>query len=245
MIIFGFLPGVLRVRAVAAGSGMAGPVWRGRRAAGDGFGLPGDVRRGVCRCLLRRAGALLELGGALRAAGRVVSLPCLGGELVFRRGRGMVGQGLARGRVGEDALRDLLVASGLADWPCVPGVDAPATGRPAAVTSAGRESHHHSCAGHAGAGDPVIRGRAWQWLSSAQPRRRVAGRAAGCRPGRPGWRGGGGTGPRARGLAAGARRDADPAVGDGRRVRRGARHPGACAITPGQVQVLVRAATTG
>jgi hypothetical protein len=32
-------------------------------------------------------------------------------------------------------------------------------------TSPGREFHHHSCAGHTGGGDPVIKGWSWQWLS--------------------------------------------------------------------------------
>ena len=45
------------------------------------------------------------------------------------------------------------------------GIDASTVGRPWAVTSPGREFHHHSCAGHTGAGDPVIKGWAWQWLS--------------------------------------------------------------------------------
>jgi hypothetical protein len=77
----------------------------------------------------------------------------------------MVYQGLAQGRIDEEALRDLLVASRPAGWPCVFGIDASTIGRPWAVTSPGREFHHHSCAGHTGSGDPVIKGWAWQWLS--------------------------------------------------------------------------------
>jgi hypothetical protein len=45
------------------------------------------------------------------------------------------------------------------------GIDASTIGRPWAVTSPDREFHHHSCAGHIGSGDPVIKGWAWQWLS--------------------------------------------------------------------------------
>jgi hypothetical protein len=95
----------------------------------------------------------------------VPSLPYLSLDPAFRRGHGMVYQGLARGRVDEEALRGLLVWSRPADWPCVFGIDASTIGRPWAVTSLGREFHHHSCAGHTGSGDPVIKGWAWQWLS--------------------------------------------------------------------------------
>ena len=78
-------------------------------------------------------------------AGRVPSLPYLSEELAFRRSHGMVYQGLTEGRVDEDALRDLLVRWRPADWPCVFGIDASTIGRPWAVTSPGREFHHHSC----------------------------------------------------------------------------------------------------
>ena len=112
-----------------------------------------------------RADALFELDDAVLAAGRVPSLPYLSEEPAFRRSHGMVYQGLARGRIDEEALRDLLVRWRPADWPCVFGIDASTVGRPSAVTSPGREFHHHSCAAHTGAGDPVIKGWAWQWLS--------------------------------------------------------------------------------
>jgi hypothetical protein len=77
----------------------------------------------------------------------------------------MIYQGLAEGRADEEALRDLLVRYRPAGWPCVFGIDAPVIGRPWAVTSPGREFRYHSCAGHTGGGDPVIKGWAWQWLS--------------------------------------------------------------------------------
>jgi len=102
---------------------------------------------------------------AVLTAGLVPSLPYLSLDPAFRRGHGMVCQGLARGRVDEEALRDLLVRSRPAHWPCVFGIDASTIGRPRAVTSPGREFHHHSCAGHTGCGDPVIKGWARQWLS--------------------------------------------------------------------------------
>ena len=48
---------------------------------------------------------------AVTAAGRVPSLPRLSLDPAFRRGHGMICQGLAGGRVDEEALRDLLVRS--------------------------------------------------------------------------------------------------------------------------------------
>jgi hypothetical protein len=134
-------------------------------AGGEALDRLAGFRRDVYRCLWRRAGALFETADAVLTAGRVPSLPYLSLDPAFRRGHGMVYQGLARGRVDEDALRGLLVASRPADWPCVFGIDASTIGRPWAVTSPGREFHHHSCAGHTGSGDPVIKGWAWQWLS--------------------------------------------------------------------------------
>ena len=153
------------MRAVAVAFSMAWQTEARECPDGDAAGWLVMFRRGLHGCFTLRADALFELGDALLAAGRVPSLPYLSEELAFRRSHGMVCQGLARGRVDEDALRDLLVRSRPAEWPCVFGIDAPAIGRPWAVTSPGREFHHHSCAGHTGAGDPVIKGWAWQWLS--------------------------------------------------------------------------------
>ena len=154
------------MKAVAVVSSMA---WRaescGETGGGDAAGRLAAFRRDLHGCFTRRADALFELGDALLSAGRVASLPYLSEELGFRRSYGMVYQGLAAGRVGEDALREALVRWRPADWPCVFGIDASTIGRPWAVTSPGREFHHHSCAGHTGSGDPVIKGWAWQWLS--------------------------------------------------------------------------------
>ena len=126
---------------------------RSCQAAGtDALGQLAGFRRDVYRCLWRRADAVFETVDAVTGAGRVASLPYLSLDPAFRRGHGMVYQGLARGRVDEEALRDLLVRSRPADWPCVFGIDASTIGRPWAVTSPGREFHHHSCAGHTGSG---------------------------------------------------------------------------------------------
>jgi hypothetical protein len=98
-------------------------------AGGDARDRLAGFRRDVYRCLWRRADALFETMEAVLTAGRVPSLPYLSLEPVMRRGHGMVYQGLARGRVDEEALRDLLVRSRPPDWPCVFGVDASTIGR--------------------------------------------------------------------------------------------------------------------
>jgi hypothetical protein len=124
-----------------------------------------EFRSQMYGCLRRRCDALFELGDALLSAGPVPSLPHLSCEPVFRRSHGMIYQGLAKGRVDSEALRDALVAHRPAQWPLVFGVDASTVARPYAQTSPDREFHHHSCAGHTSGGDPVIKGWCWQWLS--------------------------------------------------------------------------------
>lgn len=165
MIIFGFLAGILKTKAVAVVSSMAECAESGEEAGGTAAARLAAFRQEVYRCAWRRADALFELGDALLAAGGAVPLPYLSEEPAFRRGYGMVYQGLAEGRMDEDALRETLIRYRPEGWPCVFGVDASTIGRPWAVTSPGREFHHHSCAGHAGGADPVIKGWAWQWLS--------------------------------------------------------------------------------
>jgi hypothetical protein len=123
------------------------------------------LREAVYDCATARGDALFELGDAVLSAGSAPSLPHYSCAVVFRRSHGMIYQGLRRGRLDEERLRDVLVAHRPADWPPVFAIDASTIARPYAVTSPGREFHHHSCAGHTGTGDPVIKGWAWQWLS--------------------------------------------------------------------------------
>ena len=122
-------------------------------------------RQAVHGCLWRRADALFEVMDAVLAAGPVVSLPYVSLEPVFRRGHGMICQGLARGRAGEEALRDLLVAWRPRGWPLVFAIDASAYPRPWAATSRGREYHHHTCAGLHGSDGAAVAGWAYQWLA--------------------------------------------------------------------------------
>jgi hypothetical protein len=93
------------------------------------------------------------------------SLPYLSLEPAFRRGHGMICQALAEGGIDEEALRDLLVAVRERGWPLVFAIDASTYPRPWAVTSPGREFHHHSCPGSHGSDGAAVKGRAFQWLS--------------------------------------------------------------------------------
>lgn len=122
-------------------------------------------RREMFCCLWRRADALFELADAVLTAGPVSSLPYLSLEPAFRRGHGMVYQGLAEGGIDEGALRDLLVAARPEEWPLVFAVDASTYPRPEAVTSPGREWHHHSCPGSHGSDGAAVAGWAFQWLA--------------------------------------------------------------------------------
>ena len=134
--------------------------------AGEGaLGELAGFRRDVYRCLWRRADALFETLDAVLTAGPVPSLPYLSLEPVLRRGHGMVYQGLARGRIDEEALRELLVAWRPRDWPLAFAVDASTYPRPWAAASPGREWHHHSCPGSHGSDGAAVAGWAFQWLA--------------------------------------------------------------------------------
>ena len=155
-----------------SGAGVPGGPAGGRGGAGG----PGVVPAGVLPAAVAAPGRLFELTDAVLTAGHAGSLPYLSLEPSFRRGHGMIYQGLAEGGIDEEALRDLLVAARPRDWPLVFAVDASTYPRPGAQTSPGREWHHHSCPGHhagraghrdgAGrGGDAVAAGWSFQWLS--------------------------------------------------------------------------------
>jgi len=155
------LPG----KAAAVMSSMAWPGSSCQRAGGSALDQLARFRRGVYGCLWRRAEALFETMDAVLTAGPAPSLPYLSLEPVLRRGHGMVYQGLARGRVDEEALRDLLVAWRPRDWPLVFAAGASTYPRPWAVTSPGREWHHHACPGSHGSDGAAVAGWAFQWLA--------------------------------------------------------------------------------
>ena len=136
-----------------------------RAGSGDGLGELAGFRQRLYRCLWRCPDALFELAEAVLTAGHGGSLPYLSLEPGFRRGHGMICQGLARGGIDEEALRDLLVAVRPADWPLAFAVDATTYPRPEAQASPGREWHHHSCQGGHRDDEPVVAGWSFQWLA--------------------------------------------------------------------------------
>lgn len=160
-----------------------GPGQEGR--AEEALACLARFRQEFYRCLWRRGDALCELADAVLTAPAAGTLPYLSLEPRFRRGHGMVYQGLDKGRIDEERLRDLLVRHRPRDWPPAFAVDASTYPRPAAETSPGREWHPHSCKGHHGrrrgsravagtdgsarregrGGDAVVAGWAFQWLA--------------------------------------------------------------------------------
>ena len=121
-------------------------------------------RNGLYSCFPRWADALFELGDAtLCAAGAVASVPSLSLEPEFSRSHGSLYKALSNGRVDEDRLRSLLVATRPADWSLVFAVDASTWARSDAETSPER-GFYHSASKHS-AGQPIVAGWAYQWVS--------------------------------------------------------------------------------
>ena len=116
----------------------------------------GAFRTELHACFPRRADALFELGDALLCAEAFPSLPHLSLEPAHRRGWGSVYAALARGRIDEDRLRDLLVgclpdadplvfAVDVTTWPrcdaeCSPSSAASSTTIPRGIRPASRSS---------------------------------------------------------------------------------------------------------
>lgn len=115
-------------------------------------------------CLNGWADALFELCDAvLCSPAPVGSVPSLSLEPVFRRSHGSVYKALARGRLDEDRLRRLLVASRPAHWPAVFAVDASTWDRCDAETSPER-GFYYSASKHS-AGQPIVAGWSYQWIT--------------------------------------------------------------------------------
>ncbi len=115
-------------------------------------------------CLSRWADALFELAdAALEAPTAVGSVPALSLEPVFRRSHGSLYKALARGRIDETRLRELLVAARPLDWPAVFAVDASAWPRCDAETSPER-GFYYSTSRHS-AGQPIVAGWSYQWIA--------------------------------------------------------------------------------
>ena len=123
-----------------------------------------DFRVELRRCLTRWGDALFELGDAVLCAPHAVgSVPALSLEPVFRRSHGSLYKALEQGRIDEDGLRRLLVASRPPSWPNVFAVDASTWARCDAECSPER-GFCYSPSRHS-AGQPIVAGWAYQWIS--------------------------------------------------------------------------------
>ena len=108
--------------------------------------------------------ALFELCDAsMCSSAPVGSVPSLSLEPVFRRSHGSLYKALALGRVDEKALRLLLVSARPAGWPMVFAVDASTWDRCDAECSPER-GFYYSASKHS-AGQPVVAGWSYQWIS--------------------------------------------------------------------------------
>ena len=115
-------------------------------------------------CLTGWGDALFELTDAvLCSPAPVGSVPSLSLEPVFRRSHGSVYKALARGRLDDQRLRQLLVAARPAEWPPVFAVDASTWDRCDAETSPER-GFYYSASKHS-AGQPIVAGWSYQWIT--------------------------------------------------------------------------------
>jgi hypothetical protein len=101
--IFGRSGVIFRGKAAAVMSSMAAGGQACQRTGGNALDELAGFRAGWYRCLWQRPDALFETTDAVLTAGPVPSLPYLSLEPVMRRGHGMVYQGLAEGKIDEDA----------------------------------------------------------------------------------------------------------------------------------------------
>ena len=91
------------------------------------------------------------------------SVPAFSLEPEFSRSHGSLYKSLAEGQIDVDALRRLLVAHAPADWPLVFAVDASTWARCDAECSPERGFHYS--ASHHSAGQPIVAGWSYQWIS--------------------------------------------------------------------------------
>jgi hypothetical protein len=114
-------------------------------------------------CFFRRADALFELGDALLGAQAVPSLPHLSLEPIHQRGWGSTYAALACGQIDAEQLRALLVRLLPPADPLVFAVDVTTWPRGDAECSPERGDYDHPS--RHSAGQPIIAGWAWQWIT--------------------------------------------------------------------------------
>jgi hypothetical protein len=120
-------------------------------------------RRELHRCFDRRAHALFELTDALLTAEPIASPAYLSLEPVHRRGWGSLHAALARGRIDQVRLRELVRRYPLADRPPIYAVDVSVGPRCDAETSPERGYYYHPS--RHSAGQPIVAGWAYQWVA--------------------------------------------------------------------------------
>jgi hypothetical protein len=104
-----------------------------------------DFRASLYGCLTRWGDALFELADAsLSSSAPVGSVPSLSLESVFTRSHGSLYKALEQGRIDDEALERLLVATRPKNWPSVFAVDASTWGRCDAETSPERGFYYWS-----------------------------------------------------------------------------------------------------
>lgn len=124
-----------------------------------------SFRGGLYGCLTRRADASFELADTLVTGGALATAPPphLSLEPAFRRGWGSTYGALRRGRIADEAMRDLLAAWRPVDWPAVFAVDASSWPRCDAECSPERGYYHHPSR-HSN-GQPIVAGWNYSWIA--------------------------------------------------------------------------------
>ena len=115
-------------------------------------------------CCTRRADALVDLGDALLCAEAFPSLPHLSLEPTHRRGWGSAYAALVSGHIDAERLRDLLAGSLPSTEPLVFAVEVTTWPRCDAETSPEGGYYYHPS--RHSAGQPIIAGWAFQWITS-------------------------------------------------------------------------------
>lgn len=126
----------------------------------------GAFRQKLYDCLSRRVDALFELTDAILTAGTAPSPPHLSLAGVHRRGWGSLYAALSRGRINEEALRDLLADQRLGDDPGrarVYAVDRSSWPRCDAECSPDRGYYYHPS--RHSAGQPIVAGWSYQLVA--------------------------------------------------------------------------------
>ena len=122
-----------------------------------------SFRTALHACFEYRADALFELGDALLASDPVTSLPHLSLQSGYRRGWGSLYDALSAGRIDGAALRALLMEQAPLDGPPVYAVDLSVWPRCDAEASPERGFYYHPS--RHSAGQPIVAGWAYQWLT--------------------------------------------------------------------------------